>query len=31
MNIAAQTRPRGELSVKDALMRYYSGLESTVI
>ena len=31
MNIAAQTRPRGELSVNDAIMRYYNGLESTAI
>ena len=31
MNIAAQTRPRGELSVNNAIMRYYNGLESTAI
>ena len=31
MNIAAQTRPRGELSVNDGIMRYYNGLESTAI
>ena len=31
MNIAAQTRPRGELSVNDVIMCYHNGLESTAI
>ena len=31
MNIAAQTRPQGELSVNDVIMRSHNKLESPAI